>query len=129
MVLVTIGWMAALSKRITSHTSEFIPEFAARLLLKVTCVGFAFGVTGILEGHFQIHDSRLSGLCMLLAAIAAYIVLRPVAYRIYPPLGRSDRQYLKRGPKASALLVTGLFVALMAAVLDNIWYGAIALSL
>ena len=61
--------------------------------------------------------------------LLAYVVLRPLAYRLYPRLRRSDARYLRHGPNAQALAATGFLIALGAVFLNSWTYGVVALVL
>jgi hypothetical protein len=60
--------------------------------------------------------------------MAVFLVLQPVAYRIYPRLKRSDRRRWKQAPNVPALECAGLLLWFLA-VVDDPWHGFIGLCL
>jgi hypothetical protein len=108
-----------------SRTSAQILETAIRLALKITCVVAGFATAKLLHGNAA---DRTGSLIFVAVAIAAFAALRPIAYRLYPELRRSDLRRLKRGPNPTTLASLGILVVIFCAFLLSVWCGVVLVS-
>jgi hypothetical protein len=103
-----------------------IVEIAIRLFLKITCVLLGYGTANTLHGNAA--DFAGSSI-FLISTFGAFTILRPIAYRLYPGLKRSDLRRLRRGPNPKTLVALGILVILLLAFIESVWLGLALLSL
>jgi hypothetical protein len=100
-------------------------EIAIRLFVKIACVLVGYGTATILRGS----TAGLAGsLIFFISAVGAFAILRPIAYRLYPELKRSDLQRLRRGPNPKTLAAVGVLAVVLIAFLENIWCAVALIS-
>jgi hypothetical protein len=104
-------------------------ELAARVALKCFCILVAITVADWAQRQFSLRGSWLLGVVTLATVIGTFIIVRPIVYRAYPRLKRSDDQYWRRGPHLVALAIACGVTALIGAMIEDPWYGVIALCL
>ncbi len=103
-----------------------IVEVAIRLLVKISCIVAGFATMIALHGKAaDLTGSLIFGI----STIGAFAVLRPVAYRLYPELRRSDLRRAKRGPNPTTLTALGILVLVLVAFITNVWFGVAVLSM
>lgn len=101
-------------------------EMAIRLLLKIACVLLGYETVNIL------HDNAadfIGSSIFLISTLGAFALLRPLAYRLYPALKRSDLRRLKRGPNPKTLVALGILIMLLFAFIETAWLGIALLFL
>jgi hypothetical protein len=99
---------------------------AIRLLLKIACVLLGYETVNIL------HDNAadfIGSSIFLISTLGAFALLRPLAYRLYPALKRSDLRRLKRGPNPKTLVALGILIMLLFAFIETAWLGIALLFL
>jgi hypothetical protein len=104
----------------------WIIEVAIRLLVKISSVlaGYATAIA-LHKNTADLTGSLISGI----GTVGAFAVLRPVAYRLYPKLRRSDLRRAKRGPNPTTLTALGVLVLLLVTFITNVWFGIAVLSM
>lgn len=96
-------------------------EVSARLLLQVLCMLAGAGLAICLHGTFS---DLLGTAIFFIGAVMAFAGLRPIAYRMYPRLRRSDLQRRRHGPNRKTLLALGIAITIGCSFLESVWVGA-----
>jgi hypothetical protein len=95
-------------------------EIGIRLVLKIVCVVLGIGTATIIHGN---AEDLAGSVLFLIGTFGAFVVLRPVAYRLYPALEESDLQRLRRGPNPKTLVALAVVVLLLLMFVESIWLG------
>jgi hypothetical protein len=92
-------------------------------------------ISSVLAGYataIALHRSAadLTGsLIFGISSVGAFAVLRPIGYRLYPELRRSDLRRAKRGPNPTTLTALGILVLVLVTFITNVWFGVALLSM
>lgn len=117
--------MMRMRRRSILRVCNEVLEVTIRLFVKIICVLAGYGTANILHGS----ASGLAGsLIFFISAVGAFAILRPIVYRLYPELKRSDLRRLRRGPNPKTLAAVGILALVLIAFLENIWFGVALIS-
>jgi hypothetical protein len=94
--------------------------------VKIACVLAGYGTANIVHCN---PAGWAGSLIFFIGAVGAFAILRPVAYRIYPELKRSDLRRLRRGSNPKTLVAIGILAVVLIAFLESIAFGVALISL
>lgn len=100
-------------------------EVTVRLFVKIICVLFGYGTANMLHGS---ASGPAGSLIFFISAVGAFATLRPIAYRLYPELKRSDLRRIRRGPNPKTLAALAILALVLIAFFENIWFGVALIS-